>query len=257
MIWLWIKKSFFDGWDSLISLVVWNIGYLVVIGGFYGVLVLLQYSSLGALLLFCIVLFAHVLYISAASVAAKEIADYRIYSLKDVLRKLKSLVPHVGLLYLVIVVQSLMLFVMFFYLSYQAIGPTLIAVVFGWMLVGVHLALPYYMALAVRMSQDKPLKSLKKAFILVVDNLGFSLFLALYQLVSLALTVVTATIVPGVFGLQLMRQTAVRLLLLKYDYLEEHPQTKRSEIPWEEVLFEEKERIGRRSFKSLLFPWKD
>ena len=31
-----IKKAFFDGWDNLISLVVLNLGYLVVLLTLYG-----------------------------------------------------------------------------------------------------------------------------------------------------------------------------------------------------------------------------
>ena len=38
MIGFFIKKAFFDGWDNLISMVVHNLGYLVLLFAFFGVL---------------------------------------------------------------------------------------------------------------------------------------------------------------------------------------------------------------------------
>ena len=47
----------------------------------------------------------------------------------------------------------------------------------------------------------------------------------------------------------------------KYDYLEEHPELKtkkeRKQIPWEELLYDDKETLGPRNFKSFFFPWRE
>ena len=40
------------------------------------------------------------------------------------------------------------------------------------------------------------------------------------------------------------------------DYLEENPDTDKKHLPWEDILFEEKEKVGPRSFRSMIFPWK-
>jgi hypothetical protein len=43
--------------------------------------------------------------------------------------------------------------------------------------------------------------------------------------------------------------------------LEEHPELKtkkeRKNIPWEELIYEDRETLGPRTFRSFLFPWKD
>jgi len=49
----------------------------------------------------------------------------------------------------------------------------------------------------------------------------------------------------------------VRLRLLKYDWLEAHPDANRKKIPWDELLIEEREKTGTRTLKNLIFPWKD
>jgi hypothetical protein len=43
--------------------------------------------------------------------------------------------------------------------------------------------------------------------------------------------------------------------MVKYDYLEEHGQAK--SIPWEELLEDEEDKMGRRSLRGMIFPWKD
>ena len=49
--------------------------------------------------------------------------------------------------------------------------------------------------------------------------------------------------------------------LYKYDYLEEHPELttkkERRHIPWEELIYEDRETLGPRKLKSFIFPWKD
>jgi hypothetical protein len=54
---------------------------------------------------------------------------------------------------------------------------------------------------------------------------------------------------------------ALRLRLYKYDYLEAHPEIKTAKerriIPWDELIQEDKDALGPRSFKSFIFPWKE
>ena len=44
-------------------------------------------------------------------------------------------------------------------------------------------------------------------------------------------------------------------------YLEEHPELttkkERKNIPWEELIYEDRETLGPRKLRSFLFPWKD
>jgi hypothetical protein len=48
---------------------------------------------------------------------------------------------------------------------------------------------------------------------------------------------------------------ALRIRLLKYDWLEENPG--RRKIPWDILLEDEREKTGSRTIKGLIFPWKD
>ena len=118
------------------------------------------------------------------------------------------------------------------------------------------LALPYYFALSSYLPGDRPLKTLRKCFIIAGDNMGFTIFFLLYNIVCLALTVFTMGLVPGIAGMNLASHDAVRLLMLKYDYLEEHPDADRRHLPWADILYDEEEKVGPRSLKSMIFPWK-
>ena len=91
----------------------------------------------------------------------------------------------------------------------------------------------------------------------MADNMGLTLFLALRTVIDLALTVLTASLVPGLGGISLSRMDTIRLLMKKYDFLEEHPGTRRRDINWEDLLYEENQLIGPRSLKGMIFPWKD
>jgi len=46
-------------------------------------------------------------------------------------------------------------------------------------------------------------------------------------------------------------------MMYKYDYLEAEADADRKHIPWDELLYEERESVGNRSLKNMIFPWKD
>jgi len=46
--------------------------------------------------------------------------------------------------------------------------------------------------------------------------------------------------------------TAVRLRMKKYEYLKQNPVADKHHIPWDELLKEEKERVGKRTFKGMI-----
>ena len=104
-------------------------------------------------------------------------------------------------------------------------------------------------------------KCLKKCLIIMLDNTGFSIGMAFYSLILTAFSIFLVGLIPSVSGITLARVNALRLRLYKYDYLELHPELKtkreRKEIPWEELIYEDRETLGPRKFKSFIFPWKD
>jgi hypothetical protein len=86
--------------------------------------------------------------------------------------------------------------------------------------------------------------------------------LIVHNAVVLVLSMFLAFLFPGPGGILLFLDEALRLRLLKYDWLEANPaadpaQARKRKIPWDEILIDERERTGTRSFKSFIFPWKD
>ena len=106
------------------------------------------------------------------------------------------------------------------------------------------------------MEADNPFKTLKKCFLLVADNMGVTLFLLVRTVIDMVLTILTATLMPGLAGISLSRMDTVKLLMKKYDFLEANPDSTRKDINWEDLLYEEKQLVGPRSLKNMIFPWK-
>ena len=104
-------------------------------------------------------------------------------------------------------------------------------------------------------------KCLKKSFLIFFDNKGFTFLTALYNLVLIAISVFFIGFIPSFSGILLANTNALRIRLYKYDYLEEHPEletrAEQKQIPWEELIYEDREALGPRKFKSFIFPWKE
>jgi hypothetical protein len=118
------------------------------------------------------------------------------------------------------------------------------------------LALQYYIPIRSRLGGGFK-KNIKKSFLIFLDNPGFSLFLFLYNLVGLALSFFLVGLLPGFAGVALAMDGALRLRLYKYDWLETHPEANRKELPWEELIAEDRELVGKRTLKGMFFPWKE
>ena len=81
-----------------------------------------------------------------------------------------------------------------------------------------------------------------------------------YSAVVLLLSCVIVLIVPGFAGVILAQNDAFRLRMYKYDWIEKNPdldfKTARKSVPWAELLAEDEEIVGPRTFRSFFFPWK-
>jgi hypothetical protein len=125
-----------------------------------------------------------------------------------------------------------------------------------WFSLAVLLASQYYLALVARLGGGFR-KNMKKAFILIFNNVGLTFVLLLYNVVCAAISVFDFFIVPGFAGIALNDADALKLVLKKYDWLEANPSGDRKRIPWDTILEEEKELVGKRSLRGMIFPWKD
>lgn len=104
-------------------------------------------------------------------------------------------------------------------------------------------------------------KCFKKSFIIFFDNAAFSFGMFLYNLFLFVFSFVLFFMLPGINGITLSNMNALRLRLYKYDWLEEHPdyendRDKRADVPWDELLADDKESLGERKLLSFIFPWK-
>ncbi|MGE4583232.1 MAG: hypothetical protein AB7C91_01145 [Sphaerochaeta sp.] len=253
-----LKKAFFDGWDNLISMVVLNLGFLLILLALMGSLSLFGSNALLGVLALLLSLGLFSFYSTGACASTHAYAKYERPGWEGFKRGIRESWRHALLYWFLLVLDlSLIFFVIPFYLSYSSALGMLLSVILFWVFLGLTFALFYYLPLFFHMQGDRPTKTLKKSFILVFDNLFFTLFFALYQVVNLVFSLLLAGLAPGVTGMLLAQSDAVKLLMFKYDYLEEHSDADRKHIPWEELLYDERECVGHRSLKNMIFPWKD
>lgn len=257
MIGFYIKKSFFDGWDNLISIVLVNVCLVGVLAIGYGAYSLFQVNiAVGILALLVWYVFLHIC-LGGVAFFAKEYAWYKRPSFADFWTHTKEALPYsLNLAWMNAVLILLMTVVIPFYMSMNSIIGTIIVALLFWITIISIISLMYFLPVCAQL-RDTPLKALKKSFILFLDNVGFSIFLFFYTIFNAGLSIVTALLVPGASSILLSHQIALKLLMYKYDYLEENPETDRKHIPWSVLFLDEREKVGQRSLKGMIFPWKE
>ncbi len=256
MILFLIKKTFFDVWDNLLSIFLINIGAVLLLGGCLSVLQ--HFEGRPSLFIAGIILTLVVLmlYIGTASQLTKEMADFKSPDFKHIFATinkdgLASLVFGVMLVLQVFVVGFA---IPWYFARGNLLGIALAGLLFWgnllWML-----ASQYYFP--VRNRLDTKIRQIpKRCLMLLFDNTGFTIALGLGTLVLVILSFFTAFLFPGIGVILLWHQVAVRLRVYKYDYFEEYPDGARKRIPWERLLAEDKDRVGTRTLRGMIFPWK-
>ena len=169
-----LKKAFFDSWDNLIALVTLNLGYLPVLLVLYGALELFAVSAPGGVALMIVALLLHSLLTGAISVQTREHTNYHRPGFAEFTAAFRRIWRH-SLVHALVLscLLSMLFFVIPFYLSYATFISFAIAVLVFWVVLATSMALMYYYPLATHMPQDRPLKTLRKSFLIVADNLGF------------------------------------------------------------------------------------
>ena len=271
MVWFFIKKNFCDGWDNLLWLMAFNLLILGIgIGEYYGLGAIVGIATLPewAVVVLSILFFAAGVFLvttilfSVSDICAK-IADFKSSSYKDVFTGLKDCWKDAVLFTLVITLLAVLAVIAIpFYLRTEGLGlfGVFLAALVFWMLCLCVLALQWFMPLRSQLHGGFR-KTFKKCFIIFFDNAGFSVFMFFYTLILAALSVFLAFLIPGFTGIALAQNNAFRLRLYKYDWMEQHsdltPKEARKHIPWGELIAEDRETLGPRTFKSFIFPWKD
>lgn len=258
MLMFMVKKAFFDMWDHFLSVVVMNLGFIVLLTvPLLLPSVLVETSVAAALASQIIGGVLIIMYAGAISHAARDIANYERPEFKRVLGYFRetwksSLV--FALIWIAIVVVVVVGFPVYANMG-NLLG--LAAIVFLlWALLIWTLASQFYFPIRAQLDTGIR-KVIRKCFIIFFDNTFFAIIVGVGSLLVTAGSVFTAFLLPGLTGLLIWHQVALKLRLLKYDYLEEHPDANRRDIPWDALLIDERERVGKRTLRGMIFPWKE
>ena len=255
-----IKKTFFDTWDNMFRIVLLNLGFvaLAALPAFLPSIIPIPALSIAVfaagVLLCCI-------YLCAAAISVKAISDYGSFDIADFWANVIAGWPAgiaAGCTGCVLAILAGIIIP--FYLDINSLLGILFAAIVFWTLLLSLVSLQFFFAIRARLD-TKLIKVFKKCFIIFFDNPAFAIFTLMYALVMLALSIILALLLPGPAGILLFLDEALRLRLLKYDWLEANPQpeapSRRQNIPWDIILIEEREKTGTRSLRNFIFPWKD
>ncbi len=251
-----VKKAFFDMWDNMFRIILMNLGYILVLSIFWLAIEAASIVPLSIGLLFIgIALLA--VYTGAVSRMCSEIADYKQPGFADFFGYVKETLPSSLLLTLVVVIYVFVIRVAFsFYGGMKSLaGPLAVALLFWVTLAGIF-ASQYFFPIQSRLDR-KFRKIFRKTFLVFFDNPGFSLGLLFVAIIVFAGSVLTALLLPGIASILLWWNVAFKLRMYKYDWLEKNPGENRRRVPWDALLIEDRERVGKRTLKGLIFPWKE
>lgn len=252
-----IKKAFFDMWDNLFRVVILNLGYIVCASGIVflpGLLISSTPLSLAVLFLCIVLLFV---YTGGASAIARDIADYGTPGFKDFWTAVKKTALSSVFFSVIVALHVFVLSYVFpFYGGMKSlVGPLALAFIF-WVSLLWALACIYFFPVQSRLDTDFR-KVIRKMLLLFFDNTIFSLGLALGALVILVLSGFTAFLLPGIATILVWLNVALKVRMYKYNYLEQHPEANRRKIPWDALLIDDRERVGKRTLRGMIFPWKE
>lgn len=257
-----IKKNFCDGWDNLLNLLIANLTFLFAGVGLLMLNALIGEKSLLVLVCFVFgVIVLSIIMFAYGEIAAK-IADFNGVGLLDFFRAIPGVLKDAVLYGLLI---SAIIFVAayaipYYFLQVGGLFGLAISCLLLWIVIFTFLALQWFIPIRSLMKNNFK-KCLRKSFIILFDNTGFTLLVTLYNLVMTVLSVACLGFFPSMGGILIGNCNALRILLYKYDYLEEHPELttrqQKRKIPWEELIYEDRQTLGPRKFKSFIFPWRE
>jgi hypothetical protein len=247
-----LRKSFLHCWDNLYKLMGVNLCLALLLALYWRLASLPSGGFLGLP-----IIYVFNLLIGATSVVAREISDYDVPEARLFLLAVKGVWKDALFFSVCFLLNGMLLdSILPFYLTLGSrIAGLLLAVLLFWACLAWWAAMVYYYPVRLRLNLPV-FAAVRQAFLLFADNLAPSLAVFLLSAAALTLSLLTAMLLPGIALVLVFHQVAGRTLLLKYRYLDGHPQAK-GEIPWSLLLKDDLEVIGRRSLKGIVFPWKE
>lgn len=253
-----IKKSFFDLWDHLFFALAVNLVFTLTVLGLGSLSFLVQgWGPAGLFLYSPLPFLAAALLGGVASFWAKDIAFTGGARFLDLpAHFLSSWKPSLvfGLAWLILAAG--LIFGVPFYATLNEIGGFVFGVVMAWLVffaAGMGL---FYPGLNAQV-EPQIAKLIKKSFLVFLANPWASLVMALGLVVGVVASVFTLGFFPGILGISLWLQVCFKFVLAKYEWIEANPDADPKKVPWSTILQEDMEKVGPRTLKSLIFPWKD
>jgi hypothetical protein len=258
MIGFLLRKTFFDLWDNMFKIAAHNAILLISSAALFGFSFIPTALALRLAGVLLGVLWS-ALYLNAGAAAAAKISNYESFTFLSIFGKFRAAFLPALLSTVLFCVMAAIFFslIPFYLLLENAAGMFLAALSFwaGFLLPVFFLFLP---AGNTRLTK-KPHILLKSCLLLFLDNPLFCIAVFFLAVVLFTLSVFTAFLFPGPIGIALFLDEALRLRLLKYEWLEKTAGEGRGKrkIPWEAILADERQRLGDRSITSVIFPWKN
>ena len=269
----YIKKSFCDGWDNLFSVVLANLVFIIsCLGLAFIYSSLIQQTAIAqegneAVFYLVITVFVFLVFLVYSITAfafgemAFAMADFRGTHILDFFKNIPGVLKDALMFAALNTAVALVSVVgLTWYFGQGTYFYFILGGIFLWIDIFYILAMQWFVA--IRSIMHNPFKKcFKKCWILLLDNTGFTIAMGLQSLLNIVISIACIGFVPSVAGITLSHVDALRLRLYKYDYLEAHPELDNREgkkhIPWEELIFEDREALGPRKFRSFIFPWKE
>jgi hypothetical protein len=259
MLVFFIKKWFFDLWDHLFATLLINLAFLVLFSGWMlfpglaakGGVLISSLASFFMLLLLCI----------TAGLISRYCWDFtrgRNFDITNLLDYLgSSWKPSTVFSCCVFSLGFLIQFGLPFYLALHPVLGFAVMILAFWAVILGILAGMWWWPLHTQF-EDRIGECAKKSIFLLFDNIAFSLFMMLGALIIIILSILTMSTFPGITGFLLWFQTGVKLRIYKYQYLKTQNKSHSHavDIPWNGLFVQEKELLGPRSLKGMIFPWK-
>ncbi len=253
-----VKKSFFDMWDNFLSVVLFNLGFIIILMiPIWLPAPIAEVSLIGALLVQALGVVIAFVYSGTIAMMARDIANYQKPEFKNLIGYLKE--TWITSLVLGLIYVAIGLIFKVGVPFYSALGNMLglAAIVFLlWAVVIFALASQFYFPVRAQLD-DKVRTVLRKSFVILFDNTMFTVVVAIGTILTTGISVFTALLIPGLTGVLIWHQVGLKLRIYKYDYLEEHPEANRRKIPWEALLIDDREKVGTRTLRGMIFPWKE
>ncbi len=257
MIRLLIRKSFYDMWDNLLGLVLSNLVCNAFIAGFvFTTGIGGNLSGTGKFTLTFAGLVFFCLYTTGFSGTAHSWTSFKNGIFINFAGSLKAGFTH----FLFYCAETVFLvvnagFLIPFYYRGTGFASTLICAFLCFAEFELFLSVQYYLPLFQAMPEDGPLKTFRKSLLLVTENFLFTVFLVIHSAFNIVLSAVTLFFLPGLSSVAVLRNNAVRLLLIRYDWMEEK-HVDRHHIIVSDMLASENAAVGHRTLKDFFFPWK-